>query len=206
MQPSWNGLFGVWNGAVTLETLEVHCPAPLLHSADTSGPRTNFIKRTPSATASAFNMHAGDYGGKWNHWAFTKSDYSLKVYHNGTLMGHTDANQNWKTGDPVDPNANVYGPLFDPNTGAFRIGSRGGNWGNWNGYMQDFQTYDYCLTDGEVAYLALDGADHIFVPLISTANLNFDGSTSPLTDINQIVNFGDLAIMEKQWHTQQLWP
>jgi hypothetical protein len=200
MQTSWNGVFGVWDANVALETLEVHCPSPT-PPTDSIGPRTNFIKRTPSATASAFNMHVGDYGGKWNHWAFTKSDSSMKVYYNGTLMGRNDAN-----GQPGDPNVNVYGPLFAQAVGAFRIGTRGGNWGLWCGYMQDFQTYDYCLSDAEVAWLATDGKGSIFVPLISRANLNFDGSTSPATDVNQIVNFGDLAIMGKQWHTTILWP
>jgi len=201
MLTSWNGLYGVWNGASTTETLEVHCPAPLKHSVDPSGPRTNFIKRTPAATASAFNMHVGDYGGKWNHWAMTKSDYSMKVYCNGVLQGQTDAN-----GEPNDPNKNVFGPLFDPNVGAVRVGTRGTNWGQWAGYINDFQIYDYCLSDAEVAYLATDGSGSIFIPLVSPANINKDGSTSPLTDVNQIVDFRDLAIMGKQWHTIQLWP
>ena len=200
MQSSWNGLFGVWNAAVSLETLEVHCPSPL-PPTDGIGPRANFIKRTPSATASAFNMHVGDFGGKWNHWAFTKDDYSLRVYHNGTLMGHYDSN-----GLAGDPNINAYGRLFDPAVGSFRIGTRGGNWGLWNGYIQDFQTYDYCLSDAEVDYLASDGACHLFVPLVSPANINTDGVASPATDPNQIVNFADLATMGKQWHTTILWP
>ena len=200
MKTSWNGVFGVWDTAVANELLEVHCPSPL-PPTDSIGPRTDFIKRTPSATAQAMNMHIADYGEKWNHWAFTKSDDSLKVYHNGTLMGHYDANE-----QPGDPNANARGPLFVPAVGAFRIGTRGGNWGMWNGYMQDFQTYDYCLSDAEVAWLATDGAGHIFVPLVSPANLNTDGAASPATDVNQIVNFGDFAIMGKQWHTTILWP
>jgi len=207
MKTSWNGLFGIWDGTAASETLEVHCPAPLSATVDSSGPRTNFIKRSPAATASAFNMSASDYGGKWNHWVMTKSadstlqTYSLKVYHNGTLMGHYDSN-----GLTGDPNINAYGRLFDPNVGAFRIGTRGTNWGLWNGYIQDFQVYDYNLSDNEVAYLALDGAASLFVPLVSPANINADGSASPLTDVNQIVNFGDLAIMCNQWHTQILYP
>jgi hypothetical protein len=201
MRNEWNGLFSVWNRDVNVETLVVHCPSPF-PPTDPIGPRTIFIKTSPSAAASAFNMRESDYGGKWNHWAFTKSDYSLKVYCNGTLMGHCDAN-----GQPGDPNANAYGPLFDKNVGAFRIGTSGGNWGMWNGRIDDFQVYDYCLSDAEVAYLATDGSPGIiFIPLISPANINTDGSASPSTDVNQIVNFGDLAIMGKQWHTQILWP
>ena len=126
----------------------------------------------------------------------------MKIYINGNLVASRDAN-----GLTGDPNAGVSGPLLaDPNVSAFRIGTRGGNWGMWNGYIQDFQTYDYCLTDGEVQYIALDGAGSIFVPLISAANLNKDGSVDPLHDVNQIIDFRDLAIMEQQWHTQILWP
>jgi hypothetical protein len=195
MQSSWNGLFGVWDPCVAIETLEVHCPSPL-PPTDGIGPRCNFIKRSPSATASAFNMHVGDFGGKWNHWAMTKDDYSLRVYHNGVLMGHYDANNL-----PGDPNINAYGRLFVMPAGSFRIGTRGGNWGMWNGYIQDFQTYDYCLSDGEVANLALDGGSSIFVPLVSPANLKTGADPN-----TEIVNFGDLAIMGQQWHTMILWP
>ncbi len=191
MRSSWNGLFSVWNGTLSMETLVAHCPSPFPPTAPT-GPGTIFMKTSPLAIASAFNMHEGDYGGKWNHWAFTKSDYSLKVYYNGTLIGHCDAN-----GQPGDPNANAYGPLFDSNVGAFRIGTSGSNWGMWNGRIDDFQVYDYCLSDAEVAYLATDGIGSIFIPLISPANINTDGGLS--TDANQIVNFGDFAILGQQW-------
>ncbi|MGA2322884.1 MAG: LamG domain-containing protein [Sedimentisphaerales bacterium] len=198
MRSSWNGLFSVWNGAVNIETLVVHCPSPFPPTYPT-GPGTVFIKTSPSATASAFNMRESDYGGRWNHWAFTKSDYSMKVYCNGSLIGHCDAN-----GQPGDPNANAYGPLFDPNVGAFRIGTSGGNWGMWNGRIDDFQVYDYCLSAEEIAYLASDGGFVPIIPLISPANLNTDGGLP--TDANQIVNFADFAILGQEWRTVILWP
>jgi Concanavalin A-like lectin/glucanases superfamily len=198
MRTSWNGLFSVWNGAVNIETLVVHCPSPF-PPTDPTGPGTVFMKTSPSATASVFNMHEGDYGGKWNHWAFTKSDYSMKIYCNGSLIGHCDAN-----GQPGDPNANVYGPLFDPNVGAFRIGTSGVNWGMWNGRIDDFQVYDYCLSAEEIAYLASDGGFFPVIPLISPANFNTDGGLP--TDANQIVNFNDFAILGQEWRTIVLWP
>jgi hypothetical protein len=74
------------------------------------------------------------------------------------------------------------------------------------GKIDDFKVYDYALSAEEVAYLATDGTGHLLLPLTSPANFNKDGSTSPNTDANQKVNFGDLAIMEQQWHTQILWP
>ena len=193
MRSSWNGLFSVWNGTLSMETLVAHCPSPFPPTAPT-GPGTIFMKTLPSATALAFNMQESDYGGKWNHWAFTKSANEMKIYCNG--MAVADIN----TTDDAD----VYGPLFDKVVGAFRIGTRGGNWGMWNGYIDDFQVYDYCLSAEEVAYLVTDGEGYVFLPLDSPANINADGGLP--TDANQIVNFGDLAIMCNQWHTQILWP
>jgi hypothetical protein len=95
--------------------------------------------------------------------------------------------------------------LFPLPVSAFTIGL-GGWGGNWAGYIDDFQVYDYALSAEEVAYITTDGTGHIVLPLVSPANLNKDGSTSPLTDPNQKVDFRDMAIMEKQWHTQILWP
>jgi Concanavalin A-like lectin/glucanases superfamily len=140
-----------------------------------------------------------NYGGRWNHWAFVKAPHTVSWYCNGTLLkqeADTDAN----AGDP-----NIYGPLFPVPASAFTIGL-GGWGGNWAGYIDDFQVYDYDLSAAEVAYLATDGTGHLIVPLISTANINTDGSVDPQHDPNQKVNFGDIAIMGKQWHTQILWP
>ena len=120
----------------------------------------------------------------------------MKVYCNGDLKGQIDANEL-----PGDPNANEFGPLFALPVGSFRIGTRGGNWGMWNGYIQDFQLYDYCLSPAEVAYLATDGTGSVFLPLVTPANLASSGN--PLTEK---IDFGDIAVMCQQWHTQVLWP
>ena len=138
-----------------------------------------------------------NYGGRWNHWAFVKAPHTLSWYCNGTLLrqeADTDAN----AGDP-----NISGPLFHLPVSAFTIGL-GGWGGNWAGYIDDFQVYDYALSAEEVAYITTNGTGHVVLRLTSPANFNYDGGLP--TDVNQIVNFGDLAIMEKQWHTQILWP
>jgi len=192
MLTSWNGVFGVWDAAVALETLEVHCPAP-------TPPACNFIKRTPNMTAGTGTMFADNFGGKWNNWVFTKSADHMIVYCNGNVVAHADANE-----QPGDPNANEYGPLFNKAVGSFRVGTRGGNWGMWNGLMQDFKVWDYTLTPAEVAYLATDGSGEIKIPLISKANFVLDGGTA--NDMNQIVNFEDLSYMGAQWHQTKLWP
>jgi hypothetical protein len=142
---------------------------------------------------------AANYGGRWNHWAFVKAPHTLSWYCNGSLLkqeADTDANN----GDP-----NIYGPLFPLPVSAFTIGL-GGWGGNWAGYIDDFQVYDYALSAAEVAYLASDGDGHLILPLTSPANINTDGSTSPETDPNQIINFGDLALMVNEWLTTKLWP
>jgi len=120
----------------------------------------------------------------------------MSMYLNGQLIKYADAN-----GQPGDPNAGVYGPLFNKAVGAFRIGTRGTNWAYWIGRMDDFQVYDYALSQAEVQWLVTDGTGYVFLPLVSPANIKADG-----TPIQQIVNFGDLAIMGQQWHTQILWP
>ena len=87
---------------------------------------------------------------------------------------------------------------------------RGGffaNWGKWSGEMQDFQVYDYALDANEVGYLATDGTGTVgLIPLVTPANLNTEGSASPSTDPNQIVNLKDMTIMCNQWQQQLLWP
>ena len=199
MLTSWNGIFGIWDNAnsnASGELLEVHCPAPVVL------PACNFIKRQPGtgATASSGGITAGNFGGKWNHWAFTKNPFSMKVYCNGNMVGHIDSN-----GLAGDPNLNEYGPLVPWNAPAgiqdVKIGTRGGNWGMWNGYIQDFKMYDYCLSPEEVAWLATDGSGTVFIPLISNANLKSSGNAHTET-----IDFQDLSVMGDQWHQLKLWP
>jgi hypothetical protein len=207
MLTSWNGLFDVWGGpSAPVAQISVFCPAP---NADLT---CAFLKLDPAITANAFNRNSSDYGGRWNHFCFVKDYNSMQIYINGRLgvPGRIDAN-----GLTGDPNVNAYGPLFDPNVTSLGIGTRSSgaaypNWGMWIGYLQDFRVYDYALSPAEVGWLATDGVGQVFLPLISPANINADGSTSPATDPNQIVNFGDMAVMETQWllyhDTPLLWP
>jgi hypothetical protein len=138
-----------------------------------------------------------NFGTRWNHWAFVKAPHTLSWYGNGVLLkqeADTDANN----GDP-----NIYGPLFPLPVSAFTIG-RGGWGGNWAGYIDDFQIYDYALSAAEVAYLASDGRDCYPIPLTDAAQkANLKSSLIPEPEI---INFQDFAILGQQWHTQILWP
>jgi hypothetical protein len=201
----WPGIFSTWNSGSTLETLEMPCPSRIGPSGSglVNG-QYGFFKR--GSGASTFISVSGyrplmDFGGRWNHWAFVKSPYQMAVYLNGQMIGHTDANDM-----PGDPNFNVQGPLFSMPVGAFYIGCRNPGWAMWSGKIDDFQVYDYALAPEEVAYLATYGTGHIFLPLASSANLKVDGVNGNQSDPNQIVNFGDLAIMGQDWHKRVLWP
>ncbi len=185
----WPGIFGIWNAASTVETVEVPCPVNLGGGEGQVG----FFKRTPSATASTY-LPLLNFGGRWNHWAFIKEPYKLLIYCNGNLVAHTDAN-----GLPGDPNVNVYGPLFSMPVGQFRIGTRGDNWAMWSGKIDDFKVFDYALSDEEVAYIATDGTGLLHLELTAKANLKHD---EPI----DIVNFGDLSKMCDEWLTEKLWP
>jgi hypothetical protein len=193
----WCGLFGTWDANSIIETLEVHCPANLPLGSTTGN--VNFYKRTNGPVdflLQSAGRQLSDFSGRWNHWVFIKEPSRMSMYLNGQLIKYADAN-----GQPGDPNAGVYGPLFNKAVGAFRIGTRGTNWAYWIGRMDDFQVYDYALSQAEVQWLVTDGTGYVFLPLVSPANIKADG-----TPIQQIVNFGDLAIMGQQWHTQILWP
>jgi len=140
-------------------------------------------------------MPVNYFGDRWNHWAAVKDAGSntMLVYCNGKLVGTA-------TGATT--------PLFTLPVQSIRIGMRGqswANWGKWSGKVQDFKVYDYALDANEVAYDATDGTGTVGdIPLVCNTNFNLSGGTE--NDMNQTVNFGDLAIMGQQWHTLLLYP
>jgi|GEM_PF-1025870 len=217
---------GQWNSLITItispdggvthhmnnEKIVTYCPTPTTTGqASGTWERKNITGLPVGGAIGTGDMPIGNFGGKWNHWAFVKGSSSMRTYLNGTQVAYA-----------VDPNPGVLGdsndftdgplvivpPVWAPGVDAFMLGERGGNgyfnWGNWAGRIDDFQMYDYALSAEEVAYLATDTTGEIFVPLVSTANLNLGGGTAE--DPNQIVNFGDMAIMGQQWHTLLLYP
>jgi hypothetical protein len=203
----WPGIFGVWNTANTAETVEVPCPSRLTPGANTG--QVGFYEHTPGTGTINTYLPLLDFGGRWNHWAFIKTNNnaygsgSLSIYCNGIKVASQDAN-----GQDGDPNVGANGPLFATPAGAIHIGTRGTNWAMWSGKLADFQIYDYALSDTEVEYLATDGTGKLLLPLTTKANLYInEGEASPsASDANQIVDFKDLAVMGSQWHSQQLWP
>jgi hypothetical protein len=122
------------------DATDIACPHH--HSWDDWSANNAWAGWTKSGSASfgfGPSTTAANYGGRWNHWAFVKAPHTLSWYCNGSLLkqeADTDAND----GDP-----NIYGPLFPLPVSAFTIGL-GGWGGNWAGYIDDFQVYEYALS------------------------------------------------------------
>ena len=191
------GTFIIIGNALSSEASSIACP---YHNFGTWGWAGWWKSESPTWSWGP-SQPLASFGGRWNHWAFVKEPHAISFYCNGNLVGHeadTDSNQSGGL------DQHIYGPLFTPPATNFTIGTR--SWAWWVGRIADFQVYDYALSAEEVAYLATDGTGHIVLPLVSPANFNTDGVALPAKDPNQIVDFRDLAIMGKQWHTQILWP
>jgi hypothetical protein len=191
MTSSWAALFSVYDPNVNANLNEL---AAFSTPFSWSSQRAWFSQSPVGGTGVSVycpRIAINNYGGRWNHWAAVKSEpNTLSVYCNGSLVGSS-----------TGPEA----PFFKLPIQSFRIGMRGmiwANWGKWSGKVQDFKVYDYALDANEVGYLATDGSGVVpILPLVSPANLKSSGDPN-----TEIVNFGDMAIMGQQWHTQILWP
>jgi len=95
------------------------------------------------------------------------------------------------------------GILYDSRIGAnspilgitsFEIGS--GWYGGYDGLIDDFQIYDYILSQPEIVYAATNGTGIFDLPLLSPIDLNDD---------NQI-DFKDFCILADNWLDKNLWP
>ncbi len=120
-----------------------------------------------------------EWSQKWNHWAFTKETKTgkMQIYLNGVLY---------------DSRMGAISPILGIT--SFEIGS--GWYGGYDGLIDDFQIYDYVLSQPEIVYAATNGTGIFDLPLISPVDLNGD---------NQI-NFKDFAILADNWLDKHLWP
>ena len=200
-------IFGIWNTNYQ-EYVEIPLPSRLGPSGSGSTATMAFTRNIyvgyyhllwATASTGTSGLPLLDFGGRWNHWVFRKTPTQMAVYLNGYMLSHIDTNEL-----PGDPNSAVYGPLWDITDGgvtAFRIGQRGESWGEWAGYIADFQMYDYALSDAQIAYLASDGTGSLLLSLDIPANLKSSGN--PATEI---IDFQDFAVLAQQWRLQLLWP
>ena len=120
-----------------------------------------------------------EWSGRWNHWAFTKDAGTgkMQIFLNGLLYDS-------RTGSNSIISAIT----------SFEIGS--GWYGGYDGLIDDFQIYDYALSEAEIAYAATNGTGIFDLPLLLPADLNSD---------NQI-DFKDFALLANNWLENHLWP
>ena len=131
------------------------------------------------------HRYDSQWTGHWNHWAFTKDTHAgtdpntgiMNIYLNGELHdSRTDANS------PISP------------VTSFVIGS--GWYGGYDGLIDDFQIYDYALSQPEIVHVATEGSGVFDLPLMLPANLDGNGR----------IDFIDFAMLAGDWLDDHLWP
>ncbi|MHC4226547.1 MAG: LamG domain-containing protein [Planctomycetota bacterium] len=126
-----------------------------------------------------YHRYKSEWSGRWNHWAFTKDVRTgkMQIFLNGLLYdSRTGANS------PIS------------GITAFEIGS--GWYGGYDGLIDDFQIYNYALSQPEIAHVATNGTGIFDLPLMIPADFNGD---------NQ-VSFTDFALLADNWLENGLWP
>jgi hypothetical protein len=125
------------------------------------------------------HRHKSEWSGRWNHWTFTKDFITgtMQIFLNGFLY---------------DSRTGSNSPISEIK--SFVIGS--GWYGSYDGLIDDFQIYDYALSQTEAAYLATNGTGIIDLPLITPADLLKDDH----------IDFKDFAILADSWLENQLIP
>jgi hypothetical protein len=125
------------------------------------------------------HRYESEWSGRWNHWAFTKDVRAgqMQIFLNGRLY---------------DSRAGANSPIS--RITSFEIGS--GHYGGYDGLIDDFQIYDYALSQSEIAYAATNGTGVFDLPLELAADLNNDDR----------IDLGDFALIAEDWLEKGLWP
>ncbi len=120
-----------------------------------------------------------EWSRRWNHWAFTKETHTgkMQIFLNSVLYDSR-----------IGANSPILGIT------SFEIGS--GWYGGYDGLIDDFQIYDYALSQPEIAYAATNGTGIFDLPLVSPVDLNGDNR----------IDFKDFAILADNWLEKNLWP
>jgi hypothetical protein len=120
-----------------------------------------------------------EWSGRWNHWAFTKETKTgrMQIFLNGILYDSR-----------IGANSPILGIT------SFEIGT--GWYGGYDGLIDDFQIYDYALSQPEIAYAATNGTGIFDLPLIPPVDLNGDN----------LIDFKDFAILADNWLDKNLLP
>ena len=127
---------------------------------------------------------------EWSHYSFVRDANNLAIYVNGSLENISDSNGTAM----ATPGLLYLGISCDRapgNTGDMHDG--------FTGNVDDFQIFDYALTEAQAGYLGTNGTG--YVPLNATLNI-YDSEP----DGQQAVNFKDYAKLMLYWLDEQLWP
>jgi hypothetical protein len=177
------------------EVIEIECPIPRADSRNWSMFSCG-VKGDGNAVGTSQNMPLSAFAGSWQHYAFVRSGADgngsdpnkVRIYHNGELIADVNATR------PIFGSSTPYdGTLGIEN---FRLTSMNFGSESYYGKIDDFRVYNRALSQAEIGWLGTKGTG--IVPFSNPSNLK---SSSP-----DRVNFGDLAILAKNWLTEKRWP
>jgi hypothetical protein len=143
-------------------------------------------------------MPLSAFAGSWQHYAFVRAgadgnvsdaNYNkIYIYHNGERIVDVNALR------PIFGSSTPYdGNLAIEN---FRLTAYNGGSESYYGKIDDFRVYNRALSQAEIGWLGTKGTG--IVPFSNASNLKI---SSP-----DRVNFGDMAMLAKNWMTYQRWP
>jgi hypothetical protein len=126
----------------------------------------------------------------WQHYAFVRTDANLAIYVDGVLAEISDSNTN-----PMAAPGLLYvgmaADLAPGNTGDLHDG--------FTGNMDNWEIYDYALSDAQAGYLGTGGTG--ISPVQSPANFYNAEPEGART-----VNFRDFDFIAGSWLEEILWP
>jgi len=118
---------------------------------------------------------------EWRHYAMTYDGETVDYYGDGILVGSVDRNL-----------------INDDLVG---VGKRGTHANTFAGLVDDARIYSVVLSEGEIAYLATEGAPTLHIPIPSAADI-YQGEAQG----SQWLNFRDYSVMTGSWLEEILWP
>jgi hypothetical protein len=191
------------------EVVEIECPTPR-PPMWSQGPITRFVlgpsgrENKPEVNeANALQMQMSNFGGGWNHYAFIADTnaHLMRIYHNGGLIAENNKVTASMFGkDPAHPVESFRIAKRCPGPYLHASENKTYTDTSWAGKIDDFRVYNYALSQAEVAWLGTVGHTGV-VPFNNVANLKLSAPPDP-----NVVNFGDFAILAKDWLSQQWWP
>jgi hypothetical protein len=122
----------------------------------------------------------------WHHYAMTYDGRRIDYFGDGVWM------------DTAPDTPQVRNLINDDQV---HFGKRGTHANTFAGRVDDARIYDYPLSEGEVAYLATQGAPTLHVPIPSDADL-YDKEQLG----SQWINLKDYGVMTNSWLEKVLWP